>query len=484
MRMSRQRAVNSGITIPVSGDKMATIGLLPLGRPTFDVPYAEELLEAALLQLDQSGHRITGARSLLMDADATSRALEELADDEPDLSLILQVTFTDAAMTAKIAETLQGPLAIWAFPEPRLGGRLRLNAFCGLNLAAHALGLRDRPFSWLYRTPGEPGFDAALNDLLTGSGETRPIPPKSSQGLQNARAKNLVHKLRGARIGRIGQHPDGFDTCAYNDNKLSTLAQVSVSEIALPDLFERAQAASQQNVADVRKDAEDAVSGLDRVDQEQLDKSLRLKVALEDIRQSGGFDAFAIRCWPETFTEYGGAVCGPVSMMAEKKVPCACEADVYGALTSLIVQEIAGEPAFLVDLVDIDTADGTGVVWHCGQAPISMADPDAARAATIHTNRKMPLLYEFPLKPGRVTLARVSQARDEVKMVVSAGAMEKRQKAFTGTSGVLTFDTPPETVMQRIMDAGLEHHMALIYGDHRATLASVAAELNIPILEI
>jgi hypothetical protein len=29
-----------------------------------------------------------------------------------------------------------------------------------------------------------------------------------------------------------------------------------------------------------------------------------------------------------------------------------------------------------------------------------MADPDAVKEATIHTNRKMPLLFEFPLKPG------------------------------------------------------------------------------------
>lgn len=482
--MCLPRVASSGIVIPVLGDKVATIGILPLGRPTFDVPYAEELLNAALLQLDQSGHNITGSRALLMDGEATSAALKELADAEPDLSLILQVTFTDAAMTAKIAETLKGPLAIWAFPEPRLGGRLRLNAFCGLNLAAHALGLRDRAFSWLYRTPGEPEFDTALNDLLTASGETRPIALKSSAGLGSDHAKKLVEKLKGARIGRIGEHPVGFDTCAYDDKKLASLAQVSVSEIALPDLFERAKAAAQSDVADVRKEAEQAVTGLTRVDQEQLEKSLRLKVALEEIRQSGGFDAFAIRCWPETFTDYGGAVCGPVSMMAEKKVPCACEADIYGALTSMIVQEIASEPAFLVDLVDIDPKDGTGVVWHCGQAPISMADPDAAHEATIHTNRKMPLLYEFPLKPGRITLARISQARGEVKMVISTGTMEKRSMAFTGTSGVLSFDTPPETVMGRIMDAGLEHHMALIYGDHRTALASVAAELNIPILEI
>ena len=92
-------------------------------------------------------------------------------------------------------------------------------------------------------------------------------------------------------------------------------------------------------------------------------------------------------------------------MLGEARVPCACEADVYGALTTLMLQRVADAPVFLVDLVDVDVADDTGVVWHCGQAPVSMARPRTPPRATIHTNRKMPLLFEFPLKPGRVTFA-------------------------------------------------------------------------------
>ena len=74
--------------------------------------------------------------------------------------------------------------------------------------------------------------------------------------------------------------------------------------------------------------------------------------------------------------------------------PRACEADVYGAVTNLI-QDVADAPIFMVDLVDLDAEDDTGVVWHCGQAPISMAAETASDGhgplATIHTNRRMPL---------------------------------------------------------------------------------------------
>ncbi|MEO0999662.1 MAG: hypothetical protein AAFW69_03500, partial [Pseudomonadota bacterium] len=212
------------------------------------------------------------------------------------------------------------------------------------------------------------------------------------------------------------------------------------------------------------------------------DRSLRLRAALEEMRGAGRYDAFALRCWPETFTEYGGAVCGPASMLGEARVPCACEADVYGALTQMALQEAADAPVFLVDLVDMDAADDTGVVWHCGQAPASMA---AERPrATIHTNRKMPLLYEFRLKPGPVTLARISQAHGEPRLVIARGEMLDRPMAFTGTSGVMRFARPVAEVLPAVIGSGMEHHMALAYGDHREALLGLAAALGLPVLEL
>lgn len=461
---------------------MTTVGILPLARPTFDVPYAEATLEAALRTLDESGHVVVGARRLLFDAEETRAALAELKDRSLDLAIILQATFTDASMTVEIAETLDAPLAIWAFPEPRSGGRLRLNSFCGLNLAAHALGLRGHDFAYLYMAPDVPEAVAAAGELLTGA--RRAPPPVLRNPDPDEAGAAVARSLRGVRIGVIGEHPTGFDTCAYDAAAVEALAGVGPERIALGAFFERGTSVPDEKAEEVRTQADRDLVGLADVDQAELDRSLRLKAAFEELRGEGGFDAFAVRCWPECFTEYGGAACGPVSMMGEARVPCACEADVYGALTALIVQRVADAPAFLVDLVDLDAEDDTGVVWHCGQAPVSMADPDAAPRATVHTNRRQPLLYEFPLKAGRVTLARVSQAAGEPKLVIATGEMLKRPMAFTGTSGVLRFDARAGTVLDRLIGARLEHHTALAYGDFAPALQGVAAELGLPVLDL
>ena len=462
------------------------IGVLPLGRSTFDVPFAEERTARAFEALDRSGHTIIGPRALLFDAESAEAAIAALKGESLDLVLILQATFTDAAMTVEIAATLPGPLAIWAFPEPRLGGRLRLNAFCGLNLAAHALGLSERTFSSLYAAPDAPSLAPDLDAMLAGERIAPPVASGTAEPSEIGRA--VAERLSGKRIARLGEHPDGFHTCAYDPAALSGVTGVSVDPIPLSEVFETARATDADTLARSRATAERDLDGLDVVDQTELDRSLRLDGALQALRGERGYDAFAVRCWPETFTEYGGAICGPVSMMGERRVPCACEADVYGAVTNLILQDVADAPIFMVDLVDLDAEDDTGVVWHCGQAPISMAAETASDGhgplATIHTNRRMPLLYEFALKPGRVTFARLSQARGERTLVIMGGEMLDRPKAFTGTSGVVRFDRPAGEMLDRVIGSGLEHHTTLAYGDHRAALRGVAGALGIPVLEL
>ena len=456
-----------------------TIGVLPLGRPTFDVGFAEEMLAGMMSNLAALGHRLVGPGTLLMDAASTEAGISRIAAVKPDRIVVLQVTFTDAAMICRIAEAFDQPLSIWAVPEPRLGGRLRLNAFCGLNLASHALGLRGRLFSWRYAAPHTPGTEALLADPPM-------VRPLIAQAVSAAPedGKALLAAMRSKSIARIGAHPEGFDTCAYDSGRLADLTGVTVTGFDLTELFSRARLAPDAAADELRRAVEGHLSGMEAVDQQELDRSLRLKLALDGLKADGGFDAFAIRCWPETFTEYGGAVCGPAAMMGEARVPCACEADVYGAATQLLLQAAGNQPVFLVDLVDVDETDDTGVVWHCGQAPISMADPDAVARATVHTNRKMPLLFEFPLKPGPVTFVRLSQARGSQSLVIARGEMLKRDMAFAGTSGVVRFERPAGEMLDRVINSGLEHHMALSYGDHVAALESFAAAAGLPVIHL
>lgn len=464
---------------------MKPILVLALGRPTFDVPFAEDFAAKAFATLDKTGLSITGPRGLLFDADAARAAIAGIAAQDMGGVLLLQVTFTDASMTVEIAKTFPGlPLGIWAFPEPRAGGRLRLNSFCGLNLAAHALGRAGIAHGSLYAAPDAVDLAKPLRAALGVSAmpATGLRPAKSAPGAKS-RAEALVEAMSGAKIGLVGEHPGGFETCRFEPGRLESLAGATIEAIPLADMFARARAVDSKQTAARLAAARATYAGLDAVDAGQLGKSLALLDAMEDLKAEKALDVFAVRCWPETFTEYGCAICGPMGMMGEAGTPCACEADVMGALTTLLVSETAGEPGWLVDIVDMDEADGTGVFWHCGSAPLSMRDPAVKARAQIHSNRKMPLLAEFTLKPGRITIARLTQARNGLALVLGAGDVVSAPMAFTGTSATVKFDGGVAKARDVLIGEMLEHHVAMVYGDHRETLEAWAALKGLPVLD-
>lgn len=440
------------------------IGLAVIARPQFDTAYADEILQRVWPRLDGLDAELVGSRDPLFDAAAVDAAIPSLREGPLDLLLILQATFADSSMAVKLAEGLQVPIVLWSFPEPRTGGRLRLNTICGTNLAAHALGRLDAPFTFLHREPDDPEVPARITAL--------------------ARAAGIKRRLAESRIGVVGDFPDGFDSCRYDPDALKALCGIETEKITMGEFLDKVRQVPDEAIGPVRTRVEAELGDLSHLDQESLGKSFKVYKALRGLADDSGFSGVAVRCWPEFFTELGGAACGPMGMLGEDGTPCGCEADVYGTLTTLILRWLSNQPAFNSDLVDVDVTDDTAVFWHCGQAPISMADSEGPRRPTVHSNRKMPLLYEFSFKPGRVTLARLSQSRNQTRMVIGGGEVLRRPTSYSGTSGVVRFDRPASDVLDAIMREGLEHHISLAYGDHRPALRHLAAMLDIPVLEL
>ena len=115
------------------------VAWVPLARTTFDIPLARGVAAQARSQLEQAGFLVVGPEGLVSNLEEAERVALELANESPDLLIVLQATFADSTMVMNLARMVDAPLLLWAVPEARSGGRLRLNSFCGVNLAAHAL---------------------------------------------------------------------------------------------------------------------------------------------------------------------------------------------------------------------------------------------------------------------------------------------------------------------------------------------------------
>ena len=399
-----------------------------------------------------------------MDGAAIDACIAELAAADIDMILMLQSTFADSTMILQLARAIDAPLLMWALPEERVGGRLRINSFCGVNLAAHGLTRAGLRYETIYAAVNE---EAALQKLHNFA--------------ISARVKK---RLAGTRIGRLGEHPDGFDTCRVNHEALKAQFGLEVAQFDLDSFFARARQAESARVDALATDLGDRLDGFAEMEREATRGTLGAYVALDELVNEEKLSGMAVRCWPEFFTDLGCSACGAMSLLSNALTPSSCEADVNGTITQLILQWISGEAAFGSDIVAFDADAEEAVLWHCGLAPLSMADPDLVPEATIHSNRQKPLLMQFPLKPGRVTVARLSEATGEFRLVIGGGEMLKAPPAFTGTSGTIRFDSGAAAVMDTILREGLEHHISLTYGDHQDALESLALMLDLPVLRL
>jgi len=443
-----------------------TVGLMPLARPTFDVALAKQMTAEFRRQLIEFDFLLSGPASLITNMDEAEAGLRALAENPPDLLILMQATFADSTMAMRLAQAIDAPLLLWAIPEERTGGRLRLNSLCGINLAAHALKRFGLHYHYVYAKPDDEHALEKVRSL--------------------ALAGRAYRLLKRARIGRIGENPDGFEPCTLDQEALQKLTGVETVQFTLQSIFERVRAADQDENDKILSDLGQKVDGLAELDQTALRGSLGTYQELRKIANEHDLDGLAVRCWPEFFTELGCAACGAMSMLSDELTPCSCEADVNGTVTQLMLQWISGEPAFGTDMVSFEVNKNLVTLWHCGLAPLHMADPDLRPRGTIHSNRQLPLLMEFPLKAGRVTIARLTEAggTGNYQLVVGTGEMIQAPLSFSGTSGVLRFDRPAADVLDTIMMQGLDHHISLTYGDHLPALLALAELLELPILPL
>lgn len=441
-----------------------TLAFVPLARPTFDIPLATEVTAQARALLADAGFTLVGPTGLVDSLDEAGSVADHLSSEPLDLLVAFQATFADSTMVMTLAEALNVPLLMWAIPEAPTGGRLRLNSLCGINLGGHSLTRAGHFYGTLYAAPDD---TSVLN--------------KVANLAKAGRARRL---LQGARIGRVGEHPPGFDTCAVDREGLRQKFGVQLVQYDLPTIFEKARGAELDAVEAIKQDLRPRLDDFETVDQTALHGTLSTYVTLHDLAQQEQLTGYAVRCWGDFFTELGCAACGASSLLNDDLTPASCEADVNGTVTQLMLQWLSGEPAFGTDIVSVDLAADRVVLWHCGKAPLSMCDPTVRPRATIHSNRQLPLLMEFPLKPGRVTLARLSEATGTYRLVVGSGEVVQAPISFTGTSGVVRFDHPAQQVLDTLLGEGLEHHMALTYGDHVDALLALAEMLDLPVLHI
>jgi len=453
------------------------IGCFSLARETFDIEFAKKKLLKTKKSLTKLNEKIIFFDDLITNDTIGENAIKYFKNIKCKKFIVIQSTFTDAKFISAFAKKFRKPILFISFREKRSGGRLRLNSLCGVNLGLHAL-IKNKFYSnFIIYTNDEKSFSKEILKLMRTNNyfTKKKLFKENKLKLVN---KKII-KFKKPKLGLIGERPEGFDTCDFNNQELKSKFNANVTKIKLQSLFNTSSKVNIKKISETKKNISKNLKNINHVNQKELNKSISLFHGLEKIQQTQNIDAFAIRCWPEMFTEYGCASCGPMAMMNENKISSACEADVLGSLTCNILNQLNNKPALLVDIVDMDQKDNTAVFWHCGLAPISMAEKNTP-SATIHSNRRKPLLHNFAFKSGDITIFRVSKSENKLKFIVMNGKVLKRKNSFSGTSGVISLGKNTHKKIKNLFLSGLEHHVGFTYGDVLEDIKILGKQLKIP----
>lgn len=468
------------------------VAYAPGGLPSYEAA-DHAVIERSQRTLEERviarGGRLVALESPMVDRVDAERAAADLAAQGVDLVVLQSAAFTMGDVVVPFVEAGLR-LCLWAPDEPRRHGPIPLNGFVAMHLHAGVLrtALADRagPFGWCFGDAGHPWFEERLALVLD--------------------AVRITRRLARARVALVGGVAPTFLNVAADAGAVARRTGARVVEEDLGAVIDAAIAWRDHTTTDgtasdgraermARALADVTAAARGRVDLPDADLRANVAVylALADLARAGGYDALAVRDWPEFQARMGLHPGLAFSWLDEAHgVPMAAEGDVGGALSMLALRAaawpapgVARAPgATLLDVNDVDVDRDALLTWHCGGGPLDLADDDGVRW-TEHTTLsrgggpRMGAVADLRFRLGPVTVLRVG--RDGAAwFALDADVVDTPHAGFDGSRGWLGrfrgADGPLAVgdVVQTLLQQGVEHHLAVVTGHHAASLRAAA----------
>ncbi|MBQ1749593.1 MAG: fucose isomerase [Lachnospiraceae bacterium] len=438
------------------------VAYIPIGVPTYELVSAEKKFEESAEMLNDITEHVVYPDEMLLSLNKLKEFLDHL---DPDLIVLQNITFANAAYATEVLARFDCPFILWTLREPVIDGtRLRLNSLTGAYSAANTYKqFRKEPLDYVFGAPDEVA-----------------VQKKLAAAIQAARLK--LH-LKNLTMASIGHTPQGFGFGRALDAEMRTNFGVNLECIEARELIHKAKSFSDEDVKEYLEDAMNRTKGLENTPEQNRLDFARLYRAYKEFVEEHHIGALASRCWPDFFTEFGTPVCMVLSILNDLNVPSACEVDAYGALSMYMGRELTGRSTFFGDPVSMDEKEGTVTFWHCGMAACSLARTDTGAEVGEHCNRHIGPTMEFGCKAEKeVTIFRVGKdCEGKFRFLIAPGEALDKPKQFYGTSIVVKTDLDAKKFVEQTVTEGWEPHFVVIYGNVADELEILGHQLNIPV---
>jgi len=345
----------------------------------------------------------------------------------------------DAIIT--IAQNQDAPLILWTSPTTRM-------ALCG--------------------------YFEATSDLKSIGKSFKPIIGKGNDAIREiksyVKAIAVAKKLKGMKIGQIGYPPPGWIDAIAKEVDLRAKIGVEIVHLDVSEIFsELEKIANKESESEYIHFLKSKFNQM--VAKEELVKSIKVSMALDRVVKLHDLKGAALRCLPE-LQSYSYPCIG-VSKLSDEGIPIACEGDLPAAITSVILYELTGNPPAVFDCDSIDPKENLLRLWHCGHLATKLAIEDKKIDIIPPTYfggiTGSGAILSFPVKPGKVTLAKLST--DGEKMLIASGETIIPEEQFTGAYAEVKLDCNATDLVRMMTKEGIEHHICLVHGN-------VVSELN------
>jgi len=393
------------------------IGYAPTRRDCFTHPDAQKYKEKIKLAIKDWGAELVdiegiNAEGLLMSPSDIPGVIECFKTAGVDGVFFPHCNFGSESMVARVAAGVGKPVLLWGPRDemPIAGQDRTRDTQCGLFATGKILRRFNVPFTYI--------VNSAVEDEVFQRGYKSFVAVCS-----------VVKDFKQTRVLQISVRPEPFWTVMYNEGELLEKFGIEVFPITLQDLKNRIDLLTETDSPDVKAAVLDFKTRLvicGNITDDMLQQMARLRVAIKQICQENGCNSVAIHCWGSMQKIVGAASCTINGILTEEGIPVACETDIHGAVSSILLQAavMRTRSVFFADLtIRHPQNDNAELLWHCGNFPPSLAkDPSACNVQTLVQDLgPMPTQSHWEIKHGDITVCRFDGDHGEYQLLIGEG---------------------------------------------------------------
>lgn len=298
------------------------------------------------------------------------------------------------------------------------------------------------------------------------------------------KAVQAVSDLRESNIGVIGNVFRGMYDLELSKTFLKSAFDVNVIYIQSGHLLAEWEKVEE---SEVKKVADALLSRFKKRDVTENDVMRAIKLAIAMQRLAERFRLNAMCFLDQHFVQkqtLTTARIGASLLMENTDITVACEGDLGGLVTMMLMKSISGQHALMAEWGEYDAEINSCLLMGHGIGVPSLAKSDDDITLT-RTPEEWGfegggLNYELIVKPGDATVAHTIETTDGYKMIVSpVQSVDMQALPYNELHAMVQVKTPIKDYLEKVFESGVTHHCIVGSTDMSRELMAVAELLNL-----